>query len=280
VNNNEIKALISLLDDNDKEISLHVEHAILNLGETIVPFLEQEWEKNFNPIIQKKIEEMIHVIQFSTLKTRIAKWKNTGCTDLLEGLWVVATYQYPDLEYETIKEKIEQVYFEVWREFKTDLHPYDQVKILNSVFFSNLKFSANTRNFHAISNSMINAVLESKKGNPISLCVIYMLIAQKLSLPIYGVNLPNLFILVYKTPVFQFYINVFNKGIIFSKEDIDNYIQQLNLPPSPLFYDPCTNLDIVKRVLRNMIVSFEQGGDNQRAEEVKMLLMTVSENMN
>ena len=46
MNNNEIKALISLLDDdNDKEISLHVEHAILNLGETIVSLLEQVGKK-------------------------------------------------------------------------------------------------------------------------------------------------------------------------------------------------------------------------------------------
>ena len=276
----EIKALVSLLDDEDQEVSSHVEHTILKLGEHAIPFLEKEWERNFNPSIQKKLEDIIHVIQFSILKTRMAKWKNTGFEDLLEGMWIIATYQYPDLEYEKLREKIEQIYFEAWREFKPDLHPYDQVKILNNVFFSTFKFRANTRNFHAVSNSMINNVLESKKGNPISLCVIYMLIAQRLKLPIYGVNLPNLFILTYKIPPFQFYINVFNKGLIFMKDDIDNYITQLNMPPSNVFFEPCTNLDIIKRVLRNMIISFERTGDAHKVEEIKMMITTVSENMN
>ncbi len=64
---------------------------------------------------------------------------------------------------------------------------------------------------------MINQVLESKKGNPISLAAVYMLIAQKLKLPIFGVNLPNLFVLIYKSEELNFYINVFNRGVIFSK---------------------------------------------------------------
>ncbi len=60
---------------------------------------------------------------------------------------------------------------------------------------------------------MLHLVLENKRGNPLTLCVIYLLIATKLDLPVYGVNLPNLFILTYKHPVVdQFYINVYNKG--------------------------------------------------------------------
>ncbi|HXA01221.1 MAG TPA: transglutaminase-like domain-containing protein, partial [Cytophagaceae bacterium] len=140
-----------------------------------------------------------------------------------------------------------------------------------------LKFSANTKNFHSPANSMINVVLETKKGNPISLCVIYMLVAQKLKMPVYGVNLPNLFILTYKDKDSQFYINAFNKGLIFSKADIDNYISHLNLSQMEIFYEPCSNLEIIKRVLRNLVVSFEKIGDSQKVEEVKTLLRTISD---
>ena len=37
-----------------------------------------------------------------------------------------------------------------------------------------LKFGANTKNFHSPGNSMINIVLETRKGNPITLCVIFL----------------------------------------------------------------------------------------------------------
>jgi regulator of sirC expression with transglutaminase-like and TPR domain len=277
MNNNEIKALVSLLDDEDKEVLTHVEQKIISLGDSVIPFLESEWESNYNPVVQKKLEELIHTLQFDSLKSKLLAWKEGGSTDLLEGMWLVATYQYPDLLLEKLKKELEQIYYEAWLDFKSDLHPFDQIKILNNVLFSKLKFGANTKNFHSPANCMINIVLDSKKGNPISLCVIYMLVANKLKMPVYGVNLPNLFILTHKTREAQFYINVFNKGLIFSKSDIDNYISQLNLSPSDIFYQPCSHLDIVKRVLRNLIMSFEKTGDADKVEEIKTLLQLVSD---
>lgn len=272
----ELKALVSLLDEDDPEILNHVEQKIMSLGDTVIPYLEQQWEDNFNPVVQKRLEELIHTLQFDVLRDRLAKWKE-GEMDLLEGMWLIATYQYPDLELEKLRKELEQVYYEAWLEFKPDSHPFDQIKILNSVFFSKLRFSANTKNFHSAGNSMINIVLESKKGNPTSLCVIYMLVAQKLKLPVYGVNLPNLYILIYQSEEMQFYINVFNRGLIFSKSDIDNYLSHLNLSKKELFYEPCSNLDTIKRIFRSLIVSFEKIGDPEKVEEVKLLLNTISD---
>lgn len=277
---NEKIALISLLDDEDYEILTHVEGKIRSLGEDIIPYLESEWEQQgFNPHLQKKIENLIHDLQFTTLKERLLVWKETGAMDLLEGMWLIATYQYPDLNLEKMRTDLEQIFYDVWLEFKHGMHPADQIKTLNYVFFQKLKFGANTKNFHSASNSMLNVVLESKKGNPISLCVIYMLVARKLGIPLYGVNLPNLFVLTYKSEQLQFYINVFNRGLVFTRNDIDNYIAQLNLAPSDIFYQPCNNLEIVKRVLRNMILAFEKIGDDDRINETEMLLKVISEDL-
>lgn len=277
MNDSKIKALISLLDDEDAEVVTQVEKEILSLGEEIIPYLESEWESNFNPLVQKRIEEIIHTVQYESVVSRLENWKTGGGEDLLEGMWIIATYQYPDVELSKLRTEIEQTYYEAWLEFKQDINAYDQIRILNNVLFSKLKFSANTKNFHSPANSMINTVLETRKANPISLCVIYMLVAQKLGLPVYGVNLPNLFILTYKTDDLQFYINAFNKGLIFSKADIDNYISHLNLNALDIFYQPCNNIEIVKRVFRNLIVSFEKLGDSVKVEEVRRLLSIVSD---
>ncbi len=268
----ELKALITLLEDEDEEIVTHVEGRLMEIGTGVIPMLEQEWEENFNPLIQRRIEDLIHVLQFELLQERLEDWKANRQEDLLEGLWLVATYQYPDLDLEELRQEIHQLYVEVWREFRSDLLPYDQVRIMNSVIFNKMKFRPNTRNFHSPANSMINAVLESKKGNPISLCSVYMLIAQKMDLPIFGVNLPNLFILTYRNDSADFYINAFNKGLIFTRADIDNYLEHLGVPAQELFYNPCQHLDIVLRSLRNLIVAFEKLGDYQKSDEVKTIL--------
>jgi len=272
IKESELKALVTLLEDDDEEIISHVEKKLMEIGTGVIPLLEQEWETNFNPLIQRRIEDLIHALQFELFQERLEDWKVNREDDLLEGLWLVATYQYPDLDLEELRQQVHQLYVEVWREFREDLNPFDQVRVMNSVLFNRFKFRANTKNFHSPANSMVNAVLESKKGNPISLCAVYLLIARKLDLPIYGVNLPNLFILTYRSQQSDFYINVFNKGLIFSKEDIDNYLDHLDIPPQEIFYDPCPNIDIVLRCLRNLIVSFEKLGDYHKSDEIKTVL--------
>lgn len=273
----EIKALVVLLDDEDHEVVSHVQDKIMSLGTGIIPLLEQEWESTFNPVIQSKIEDLVHELQFELLKERFLEWKESGSESLLKGLWIVATYQYPDLEIEELVQEIEQLYHELWRHMQEEMTPYDRIRVFNEVFFNQFKFRANTKNFHSPANSMLNSVLETKKGNPISLCALYLMLGQKMDLPIYGVNLPNLFILTYKVPGDPIYINVFNRGLIFTKSDIDNYLENLQLEKQDIFYEPCSNLDIILRTLRNLIVSFEKLGDYHKSDEIKLILQKLDD---
>ena len=269
----EIKALISLLDDEDYEVLSHVETKIRSMGDTVIPYLEDRWEESsLSPLMQKKLEDLIHDLQYNAFFDRLLNWRNNNPDDLLEGMWAIATYQYPELSLEKLRQDVEQIYYEVWLEMRENMHPMDQIKTLNSVIFGKLKFGANTKHFHSASNSMLNIVIDLKKGNPISLCVIYLLVAQKLNLPIWGVNLPNLFILTYKSGNMQFYINVFNRGLVFSRVDIDNYIAQYNFPQNEIFYQPCNNLDIIRRVLRNLTLAFEKVGDDDKVKEIEKAL--------
>jgi regulator of sirC expression with transglutaminase-like and TPR domain len=273
----ELDALVSLLDDTDREVKSHVREKLVSLGQEVIPFLEKKWENSFNPQIQKEIEDLIHDLQFSQLKSRLQEWKKSPDQDLLTGLWLVNTYQYPDLDFDKLNADMHQIYFEVWTSFKNDLMPFDQVRIINNLLFNALRFSANTKNFHSPANSMISNVIDTKKGNPISLCAIYLLVAKKLGIPIYGVNLPNLFVLTYKSVDTTFYINAFNKGMIFTKKDIESYLEHINIEPQDVFFEPCSNLDIIVRTFRNLIVAFEKLGEMEKVDEIKILLAIVDE---
>lgn len=268
----ELNALVSLLDDSDHEVRMHVRDRIISIGNDIIPFLENKWENSFNPDIQKEIEELVHDLQFSLLKARLTDWRDTDDRDLLTGLWIINTYQYPDLDYAKLNAEMHQIYFEVWTAFKNDLDPYEQVRAINNVLFNTLRFSANTKNFHSPANSMLSSVLDSKRGNPLTLCSIYLLVAKKLGLPIYGVNLPNLFVLTYKSADVTFYINAFNKGLIFSRKDVFNYLEQLKIDPKEDYFEPCAHLQIMLRMFRNLENSFEKLGESDKVQEIKELI--------
>src|SRR5882762_907399 len=108
----ELKALVSLLDDDDKHIVSHVEEKILSIGTSLIPFLEKEWESTFNPSVQQRIEDLIHTLQYDLVKNRLREWYEKTEHDLLTGMWIIATYQYPDIELDKLKQDLEQIYYE------------------------------------------------------------------------------------------------------------------------------------------------------------------------
>jgi regulator of sirC expression with transglutaminase-like and TPR domain len=281
LNDSEIKALISLLDDSDKDVYTHIEERLISLGKEVIPILEDAWSGAFDAVMQQRIEHIVHKIQFDTLVEDLKLWIHTGDHDLLAGAILIARYQYPDLDIEKIYEQIANIKKDIWLEINENLTALEIVNVLNHIFFTKYGFSGNTSNYHAPQNSFINVVLESKKGNPLALSIIYEVIAQSLSLPIYGVNLPEHFILAFMDETdlenpdvakVLFYINAFSKGTVFGKADIDQFVKRLNLEPESSHYLPCTNRDMIQRMLRNLSNSYSKLGDTDKVDELNEMI--------
>lgn len=276
-----IEALIHLIDDPDEDIFMHVRDKLLQYGPDAIPYLEDSWEeKDYGLIFLNRVEQLIHDIQFEHTKTQITFWKKSE-KDLLEGAIIVAKYQYPGLNEDHIREFFESIRKEIWLELSHRQTAYEKVRIFNKIFFDNYKFKGDSKNFHSPLNSYINTVIEQRKGNPLSLSILYSIIAQSLGLPIYGVNLPNHFILAYidEDGINQFvkeednngilfYINVFSKGSLFDEKEIHDFLKNINLPPSREFFEPCSNTTIIRRMLTNLISSFQQAGNAEKVNEL------------
>jgi regulator of sirC expression with transglutaminase-like and TPR domain len=286
MDNRELHALINLLDDPDENVYGMVKDKLLSLGHDVIPILENVWEMGdpFNNLVQTRIETIIHKIQFDNISNQLGNWSREGAEDILTGALLIARYQYPDLDENKIKLKLDQMMRDVWIELNDHLTALEKVRILNHIIFDVHGFSGNTTNYHAPQNSYINNVIESKKGNPLSLSLLYAIIAQKLNIPIYGVNLPQHFILAYvdngtpNEPAMMsddkvlFYVNPFSRGTVFSKKEIDAFLKQLNLEPDPAYYLPCSNLEIIKRLIHNLIYSYDKLGYPAKMEELKELM--------
>ena len=276
----EITSMIKLLDDPDQEIFEHIHDKLISYGNEVIEYLESAWEQAFDPIQQERIANLVHEIQFRNVKEELKLWYQGGAFDLLLGVLTINKYQYPDLDEQKVINQIEAIKRDIWLQMMYDASPAEQVKLINHVFYTIHGFSGNTTNHQDPQNSYLNQVLETKKGNQISLAIIYSIIAQKLDIPVYGVNLPQHFILAYVDETQEsdfeggilFYINAFNKGFIFGRRDVDMFLKQLNLKAEKQFYEPCSNADIIRRVLRNLISAYENLGSTEKVAELNELL--------
>lgn len=280
-----IKALVQLIDDPDENIFYHVRDELINIGEQAIPFLEDSWEKeNYGLTFQMRIEQLIHDIQFNNVKQKLKSWIDSPEKDLLEGALIINEYQYPNLDAAIIREKIQKIRKDIWLELNDYQTAYEKTRVFNKIFYGRYEFSGNSKDYHSPLNSFLSTVLETKKGNPLTLSVLYSIIAQSLDMPVYGVNLPNHFILVYldengiKASFNEendhgalFYINAFSRGGIFDDNEIKAYLKSVQKPESREYFEPCSNSAILSRMLTNLINSFQQIGNKEKVDELMEL---------
>ncbi|MFA5783181.1 MAG: transglutaminase-like domain-containing protein [Bacteroidales bacterium] len=280
----ELKALISLTDEPDNVIFSQIVKKILSYGTGAIPFLEERWENSFDSLTQQRILNIIHNIQFDTVCTELDHWIKFDLKNLFAAFMLITRYQYPDVDEDEIKQKIEEIRKDIWLELNEELTALEKVKVINHILYDIHKFSGNVENFHAPQNSYLNTLLETRKGNPLSLGILYIIISQQLNIPVYGVNLPEHFVLAYTNRLAEeklefldenevlFYINPFNKGAVFSRKEVEQFINQLKLEPLKIFFKPCSNLEIIRRLINNLIYSYNKLGHIDKINELELLM--------
>src|SRR3546814_7022336 len=86
MNGKEIDSLIKLLDDPDAEVFQHVEQKLIMMGPEVIDRLETVWGQSFDVMLQTRIENLVHKIQFEDVLQELELWKLSGSFDLLQGL--------------------------------------------------------------------------------------------------------------------------------------------------------------------------------------------------
>lgn len=279
-NDKEIQALIQLLDDDDHEVFKHVHAKLKSLGTDVIPVLEEIWSAELNPAAHERLEEIIHEIQFDSLLAEWEFWLSKETPDLLTGAFLVAKYHYPDLNFDELAKKVFKIRQNIWLELNYNQTPLEQIQIFNQVFYSFHGFKG-SQSSNDYQDFCLNQVIDAKKGNSITIGIIYQILANELGLPVYGVTLQRHFILAFcKRSILDFssednserevmfYVNPINRGSIFSRNEIKDYIEKLGAENEPTYFLPADNKAIVKELLNYLI---ELNGQQNREDRVKDL---------
>jgi hypothetical protein len=269
----ELLALISMLDEPDNKAFGFISEQILAYGTDAIPTLEEAWENTFDDMLQERIEDMIHHIQQEALFHELNNWANFEYNDLAKGCYLVSRFHYPTLKQEVVTTALARLRIDIWLELNDELTALEKIKVLNLI-----NEDANPR------LTLINMLLENHKGDAISLGALYIILAQSLDLPVYGVDLPQHFILAYtrrpmdeKKPFLDasevlFYINPFRQGAVFTIKQIEHYLKQMNITLLPSHFLPCNNRMIIRRMMNEMLESYSKAGKTEMVRELEALM--------
>jgi regulator of sirC expression with transglutaminase-like and TPR domain len=269
-----MRALVSLLSDENARVVAEARRALRDHGAKALPHLELAIEEGDAKLRARarlaRDEVRIHLLEreLRELGERLDRDESA----LEDGCILIARTRDPDLDPATIRAALDAMADDLGSRLGTSDHPLTVLNVMTRLLARELGFHGNQRNYYDPDNSYLHKVLERRIGIPISLCVIYLFVARRLSIPLVGVGMPGHFILRHTRSDPTLFVDPFGGGRILSEADCMRYLEsegEGNYDPTWLL--PMSDGAILLRMIRNLLLIYRNRGETHRQEILQRL---------
>lgn len=141
----------------------------------------------------------------------------------------------------------------------------DKCRVMNRVLFHEFGLHGNTEHYADPLNSFLDQVLIRRKGIPLSLSIVYLLVAERLGLSLEPVGLPGHFVVGCYAEDLPFYIDPFNAGRIIGASEAVALLRKHTLSPTVADLAPTPVREVLCRCCRNLVNHYSVANDHDRA---------------
>jgi regulator of sirC expression with transglutaminase-like and TPR domain len=258
-------ALLSLLDDTSATVRRALLTRFAQVGTAAAPFL-QTIAQGSNRILARHAVWFLEELKFTDPVAEFSGFIRSQNYELETGVLLLARTIEPRLdvgeccsELEAIAERCRELIVE-----PSSLR--EKCRVLNRVLFHEWGFHGNVEHYTDPRNSFIDQVLKRRTGIPISLSVVYLLVAERLGLELEPVGLPGHFIVGCFADDLPFFIDAFDRGVFRDADEIFELLRANNIVPKQSDLAPTPIREVLCRSCRNLVNHFTAAGRPDRAK--------------
>lgn len=141
----------------------------------------------------------------------------------------------------------------------------EKCRVVNRVLFHEWGFHGNLEHYTDPKNSFLDQVLERRTGIPLSLSIVYLLVAERLGLELEPVGLPGHFIVGCFVDELPFFIDPFDRGVFREAEEVFDLLRAQKITPKLTDLAPTPVREVLCRSCRNLVNHYTAAGDISHA---------------
>jgi regulator of sirC expression with transglutaminase-like and TPR domain len=255
---NQIRALIRLLSDEDDRIVRTISGKLIDIGPSAVPLLQEaEIEQ---PEMAGRIASVLEEIHGARLEEELAELValSDQAMCLETGAFLLARHAYPTLDVSHYRSQLDSMAQEVRARIGPRASGEETVNALNRYIFLEQGFKGNTKNYYEAENSYLNRVMDRRVGIPISLSVVYLLIGQRLSLPLFGIGMPGHFLVKYESDRYKIFIDCFNGGALLTEKNCARFLTEAGYGFDDKYLQKSQVRAILSRMVKNLLAIYSK----------------------
>jgi regulator of sirC expression with transglutaminase-like and TPR domain len=273
----ELRALISLLDDEDDFTRMAAETKVAELGARAEPYL-REAAMDGTEALRDAAAGLLRTIAFPDFLDVLGEFagRSNHLIDLEAGAFLLARLEYPTLDETPYRRRLDRWGKRVAARLTGDESPTVQVTELNEVLFEEVGFRASQDDYYDPENSYLNRVIDRKQGIPLTLSVAYMLVAKRANIPLLGVGMPGHFLVKHANSRRDLFIDPFNGGQLLTFHDCRQFLMKSGYGFWKGYLSPVSSRAILVRMLRNLQLVYSEKRDRERVERISRALKTLA----
>jgi regulator of sirC expression with transglutaminase-like and TPR domain len=199
-----------------------------------------------------------------------------AAVDLAEASLVIASGEYPGLDVARYLQRLD----EMGRAARGRLSrgAGTSIERLNAYLFEEAGFRGNQDDYYDPRNSFLNDVIDRRTGIPITLSVVYMEVARRAGLEVFGVGLPGHFLVRAEGRGGPVLVDPFHGGALLSESDCQKRLDRVfegRVRLEPAMLAPCARKGILARMLGNLKAIYVKADDYARALRTMDLLLAL-----
>lgn len=260
----ETTAILSLLDDPSPAVRRGLIVHFKTLGDPLRQLLQDTAQGN-NRHLAWHARGYLEELNFVDPVAEFREFIRSLNYELETGALMLARTINPQLNVGACIDQIEKIAARCRELIIEPSSTREKCRIINRVLFHECGFHGNTENYTDPQNSFIDRVLKRRRGIPVSLCILYLLVAQRLSVELEPIGLPGHFMIGCFTDQNPFFIDAFDGGLFRSPEEIFVFLRSHDLSVELSDLAPTPVREVLCRNCRNLANHYQAQGNETKS---------------
>jgi regulator of sirC expression with transglutaminase-like and TPR domain len=258
-------ALLELLDDPSPSVRGALQAYFLTLGPTAARLL-QEVATGSNRILAWHARRYLEELRFTDPVAEFRDFIRAQNYDLEAGSLLLSRTVNPQIDAEATSAVLDALAARCRELIVEPGTTREKCRVINRVLFHESGFRGNVEDYTDPNNSFLDQVLTRRRGLPVSLSIVYLLVARRLGLTLEPVGLPGHFVVGCFLTGVPFFIDPFEGGTVLTATEVSDSLKARNLHVAESELIPTPVREVLCRTCRNLANHCRASGDEPRSQ--------------
>jgi len=263
---NEIKALISLIQEEEEDNVDRLKDELASIIRLNPERVESIVTHDFSANTPQFLLDLLEQTRWESLEKMFQRISSARGTELNleEGLFLLSKFAYPSISLMDISAPLDAMADDMGEAIKDTASLEKVVDVFQDVVFGKNGFSGHDLASFSPDNIYLYSVLKNRRGTPVTLASLYLLLGKRLNVPVTGVDFPGHYLVAFKARNGSLMVDPFNGGRIITEKECRELVVRRGMRWNSEFLRVVDSTRTLSRTISNLIFIYNRLKDEKK----------------